>query len=548
MAEVPPTNNERLRPLRSTRPSTGGPRTGADALSDEFVAHAARRLGYVVAFYGLAYLAATLPGLAMRLAGAVRGVPFSESLGVPGTVIPLWLLCCAAFYFALRSEWMNARRSIETGLVFEVVGSLMIVAPSFWEHATTIDWETFRPAEVTWVGVFIIICAVVLPASRMQTAVAALLAAVSSPIAIVATIWLQAVDVPTDRLLFLVGLMLQGNLICAAVAYGLSRVVYGLGVRLKKAEDFGAYRLTERIGAGGMGEVWRAEHQMLPRPAAIKLILPDKLGDSGSAGMRESSARFRREAEVIASLRSPHTVQLYDFGIAEDNSLFYVMELLDGVDLERLVKEHGPLGPARTAHLMIQACHSLSEAHDAGMIHRDIKPANLFTCRLGLDVDFVKVLDFGLVKQRTAQSADLTAKGIAAGTPAYLSPEMIVGDELDGRSDLYSLGCVAYWLLTGRRVFDYDKILKVVVAHANEAPTPPSVVSEFEVPEAIDAIVLRCLAKDAGDRFQSASDLADALETFAGDHPWSPQQARSWWDAHLPSVDSVHGRRSNRRK
>jgi serine/threonine-protein kinase len=225
-------------------------------------------------------------------------------------------------------------------------------------------------------------------------------------------------------------------------------------------------------------------------------------------------ARFRREAEAAARLRSPHTVELYDFGVTEEGTLYLVMELLEGRNLEHLVREHGPLEPARVIHILRQVCESLEEAHSLGLVHRDIKPANIHLGRVGLREDFVKVLDFGLVRSFTGPGDEsLTgAAGMTPGTPAYMAPEMANERPVDGRADLYSLGCVAYYLLTGRLVFQSDTPLQTILKHLQQPPEPPSRGTDRPIPSGLDELVLACLAKRPEDRPTSAAELSRQLE------------------------------------
>jgi serine/threonine-protein kinase len=279
-----------------------------------------------------------------------------------------------------------------------------------------------------------------------------------------------------------------------------------------------------------MGEVYRATHRMLARPAAIKLIRPEMLAGGGEDAQL-AVRRFRREAEAAANLRSPHTVEIYDFGVTEDATLYFVMELLDGLDLDTLVKEHGPLPPARVIHIVQQVCDSLEEAHARGLVHRDIKPANIHVGRVGMQDDFVKVLDFGLVKPASVSLGDptlATAAGLTPGTPAYMAPEMALGERIDGRADLYALGCVAYFLLTGKLVFEGDNLIQVVVKHLHEPPVPPSARVELPIPAALDAVVLACLVKSPADRIRSAAELRRALGSVSLP-PWGDEQAAGWW-------------------
>jgi serine/threonine-protein kinase len=282
-----------------------------------------------------------------------------------------------------------------------------------------------------------------------------------------------------------------------------------------------------------MGEVWRASHKLLARQAAIKLIRPDALGGDS----RELSRRFEREARATAALRSPHTVDVYDFGTTEDGTFYYVMELLDGYDGETLVDRFGPLPPERTVFLLTQACHSLAEAHEGGMIHRDIKPANLYSCRYGLDFDFVKVLDFGLVKvpdQPRPGERQLTVAGLIAGTPGYIAPEIALGNpDVDWRSDIYALGCVAYWMLTGKIPLEGKTPMQTVLDHTNK-PAPAPSLEVPTVPKELDEIVLACLQKDPNNRPQTMRELALRLEALPFARGWTPERARRWWLEHPP--------------
>jgi serine/threonine-protein kinase len=233
-------------------------------------------------------------------------------------------------------------------------------------------------------------------------------------------------------------------------------------------------------------------------------------------------------------------VQLYDFGVADDGTFYYVMELLDGFDLDTLVQRFGPLPPERVVHLLRQVCHSLAEAHASALIHRDLKPANVFVCRYGRDVDFVKVLDFGMVKAREEEHAaalTLTAENAVGGTPAFMAPEQALGDRpLDGKTDLYAVGCLAYWVLTGHLVFEGKSSMDTMLQHVQATPTPPSRRTEIAVPAALEALILECLAKDPADRPDSAERLRDRLGTISGTEAWTPARAGRWWDAHRPTA------------
>jgi DNA-binding NtrC family response regulator len=323
-----------------------------------------------------------------------------------------------------------------------------------------------------------------------------------------------------------------------AVTSARERVLEIDATQLDEGVPLGLYRLMEKLGEGGMGEVWRARHQLLARPCAVKVIRPDRLGESNR---EKTIERFRLEARAIARLTSPNTVRLYDFGVTENGSFYFVMEMLEGLDLAALVQRFGPLPAERALVVLRQACRSLGEAHAAGLLHRDIKPHNLYLCRLGLDFDIVKVLDFGLVKSLREGSADLTSEDILTGTPAYMPPERVQGNDADERSDIYALGCVAYWMLTGQTVFAGDP-MAMMLHHVRTAPQPPSKAAPGPIPERLEAIVMACLEKRPEQRPSSAIDLWHQLGEVTVTTPWTDERAESWWREHLPDHVGAHGR------
>jgi serine/threonine-protein kinase len=249
--------------------------------------------------------------------------------------------------------------------------------------------------------------------------------------------------------------------------------------------------------------------------------------------------RFEREAQVIARLRSPHTVTLFDFGVAPDGAFYYVMELLEGLDAETLVRRHGPIPADRTIHVLRQMCHSLSEAESCGLVHRDIKPANIFLCRYGEEFDFVKVLDFGIAKDgsRDAGLRDDTEprSGRARHAGVHCPEQALGGSGIDGRADIYATGCVAYWLLTGQLVFTADTPMGLLLHHVKTMPTPPSNLTELPIPAALEQLVMSCLAKDPADRPQSARELSQRLAELACSGDWTDDRARAWWTLHEPA-------------
>jgi hypothetical protein len=319
----------------------------------------------------------------------------------------------------------------------------------------------------------------------------------------------------------------------------------------KDARELGSYRLVSQLGKGGMGEVWRAEHRLLAREAAIKLITPREGVVSDALKLR-----FRREAEALAKLCSRNTIELFDFGVSDDGTFFFVMELLDGEDLETLVAKHGKLPPARVVHFLVQALRSLAEAHEAGLVHRDIKPANLYACRAADEVDLVKVLDFGLVRvgKRAEPALDeeqaATLRSLSGssgggldtvgdgslGTPAFMPPEQALGDPVDARADLYALAGVAYWLLSGKLLFERDTPFALILAHLSDPIPDLRAELPTDVPDALVAILVRCLAKSRDGRPKSAREVLDVLTEieFESAEAWTHARAAAWWRTEMP--------------
>jgi serine/threonine-protein kinase len=327
-------------------------------------------------------------------------------------------------------------------------------------------------------------------------------------------------------------LMHAPDYVLVVAASVIAHVVTRLGQQVANARELGSYQLGELLGRGGMGEVYRATHRLLARPAAIKLVRPEMIGAGTTEEARMALLRFRREAEVVARLRSPHTVALFDFGITEDRTFYLVMELLDGLDLESLVQQEGPLPPPRAVHVLRQVCESLEEAHAIGLVHRDIKPANIHLGRVGLRHDFVKVLDFGIVKsvaESDVTQTQPTTEGLALGTPGYMAPEMALGAPIDGRADIYALGCVAYYLLTGRPVFAGSKGLQILVKRLTEDPPPLSSASASAIPPALERAVMECLARDPADR-PTAGELSRSLSAVRL-NAWTNEDAARWWQS-----------------
>lgn len=424
--------------------------------------------------------------------------------------------------FALsRRSGVVPARFLDAGLFYQVVTAFLLgIAHHAVPTGGGLALRGWSPIAV-WVVVFPLI----VPSARGKTLVASAAAGLMDPLGLSLN---AARGLPVPGLLGLAQMFLPTAAAAVAGVVG-AQIVYRLSARAEAAREMGSYRLVAPLGHGGMGEVWRAEHRMLARAAAIKLI---RSGD-GSSTSRQTILRFEREALATASLRSPHTIQVYDYGVADDGRFYYVMELLEGFDLNDLVSRFGPLPQERVVHLLRQACHSLEEAHRAGLVHRDVKPGNIFVCRYGLDVDFVKVLDFGLVKPVVARNRPgLTEEGNVYGTPAYMSPEVALDRDVDGRADVYSLGCVGYYLLTGQPPFpDQDRRqLEVMFDHVHAPPPRPSTSVPGAIHPALEELLMGCLEKDAGRRPASALELDTRLASLGLEALWTRECARTWWE------------------
>jgi eukaryotic-like serine/threonine-protein kinase len=311
-----------------------------------------------------------------------------------------------------------------------------------------------------------------------------------------------------------------------------SHTIFGLRREVQQAKVLGQYTLESKIGEGGMGQVWRASHALLRRPTAIKLLPASRVGE-------KAIQRFEREVQLTARLTDPHTVAIYDYGRTRDGIFYYAMELLQGIDLERLVKEHGPQPAERVVHILTQVASALAEAHDLGLVHRDIKPANIVLSPRSAEHEFVKVVDFGLVKtiETAADNASgLTAVNTLTGTPLYMAPEAIQSPEaVEGRTDLYSLGAVAWYLLVGRPPFEGKTIVEICGHHLHTPPLPPSVALGSDVPRDVEDAILACLEKRPDARPANARALRKRLLASSAAGKWSAEQAIEWWQHREPS-------------
>ncbi len=463
----------------------------------------------------------------------------SDNIAVVAVIASL-----AMFYYA-RSTKSEPKLIPNLGLAYMVLTAAAIGLITHWSIDPRIAAMPILPT-ISWIGVVILMFAAVIPISTKKTIIAGLIAASMNPVGMLIArergVW--QFDSALDTLM-----MHFPDYLLIGVAVVIARVVIQLGQEVSKAREMGSYQLGDLLKRGGMGEVYKATHTMLARPAAIKLIRPEMLGGGNGDDAQIAVKRFYREAAAAANLRSPHTVELFDFGVTEDQTLYFVMELLEGMDLESMVQRHGPLPAPRVIHILCQACESLEEAHARGLVHRDIKPANIHVGHVGIHDDFVKVLDFGLVKAvgpasdvslraldfglvtSMGESSDLspdTAVSGTPGTPAYMAPEMALGETVDGRSDIYALGCVAYYLLTGELVFDADSTVQMIARHLHHEAAAPSARGGIEIPQELDRLVLSCLEKNPDKRPATAAKLSQALRALDV-QPWSEEQAREWW-------------------
>ncbi|MHC4236111.1 MAG: serine/threonine-protein kinase [Planctomycetota bacterium] len=530
-----------LHPEESRSETSRKTSTGSRTLPQDLLEDAQRRLHVLALLIAFVFFMASFlepvsrgtEGLAWLFGRAVRWAPDVISISLA--------LAVAAI---TKYSRFSATAVLNLGLVFEVVISFGIAAA---EYSDLYASNQYGPGDyggvgMSWVAIWVLLYTMVVP-TLPRKALLAMIASVSAvPIVLALRIRFGSVEFAPGWTEFTLGMVLQYGLV-VLMGYVGARVVYKMGSDVGRAREMGSYRLMDRIGRGGMGEVWKAKHRMLARAAAIKLVPPDVLG-AGGLGRETILGRFEREAQATASMRSPHTIELYDFGIADNGTFYYVMELLSGLDLSSLVARFGPVPPERAIHILRQTCHSLAEAHEAGLIHRDVKPANIFVARYGRDVDFVKVLDFGLVKSHTndvANSNHLTADGnVAGGTPAYIAPEQALGDPVDGRTDLYALGCVAYWLVTGKQLFEGQTAMELISDHLRTAPVPPSQRVDLEVPADLESLIMRCLEKEPERRPRSADEFSDVLEACEAAGRWTQERARAWWADRMTEETEGH--------
>ena len=495
-------------------------------LPEDLMQKAVNRLGWVALFYALS----------LQLVHWGRNVSVPDQLIYPNGKILMYAglfggtlvaLTVTAIAWSRKVDWA---RMLDFGLVFEVVAAFCIGLMEYALSLPLADRVYGWSGIVVWITVFVL----VVPASLGKTALAAISSVLMGPVAFL--LYTALYHRPAPQLSAAAAVFIP-HLVIALITVVLSRFVYSLGTDLSKARAVGGYELVERLGRGGMGEVWKAKHRMLARPAALKVIAPEVLEPGQPELTTAVLRRFEREAQATAALRSPNTVHVYDFGVTDNGSLYYAMELLDGLDLESLVEKYGPVPAERAIHFLLGITSSLEEAHSLGVIHRDIKPANIYACRQGVEHDFVKVLDFGLARFANTTSTRTTLDGITSGTPAYMAPEIAIGTvDVDARADIYALGCVAYWLVTGRLVFESDNAFSMVFNHVNTPPVPPSKRTEMAVPPELERLIMDCLEKDPNRRPSNVRVVARRLQAIASPDPWTRDRADRWWQTYRPDL------------
>ena len=522
------TNSHLIGPVPESTPAgMGSSRPGGRSLPFDLLKDAKKRLEIMSLLAAALWILGTL-GDRFALLAMTRDRTWlhwqpTDVITISGVVISVGI------YLYLRKGERDPEFVLDLGPIYMVSMAFLLGLLMHWAPVPR-TWS-ISPT-ISWIGAVVLMSAAIVPNSPMKTMLAGFIAVSMNPLGMIIA---KARGTWDFGSISNVLVMHYPDYIMVGVAVLISYVVRDLGREVSKAREMGSYRLINRLGQGGMGEVWLARHHMLARDAAIKLIQPDALRRNSGGNVTLIRKRFEQEARTTAALRSPHTVELYDFGVTRDGVFYYVMELLDGIDLETLVRKFGPQPPARVVHILRQVCRSLGEAHQHGMVHRDIKPTNIFLCRMGNEYDFAKVLDFGLVKVTNDEQTQLTGEGVTTGTPAYMAPELAMGNSsVDGRTDLYGLGCVAYWLLTGKLVFEENGAAAMLLAHLQKAPIPPSQRNGSQLPECLDEVVITCLQKKPSDRFSDTQVLARSLDS-CNVGSWSAEDAESWWRTNVPA-------------
>ncbi len=498
------------------------------------VGDAARRLATFLAVISLIWVFQLSCFMATAGRGAgpeVSTLAFEPACRLMLTLCVLIASACIAAH--INGKALNANRLYRVSALYFLILS---VCSALHDHIAL--WGR-APDGWSGVALLIILFPVVVPVAPRHVLRVGLLLALCDGLCLGL---MRALGHPPIELLHLTSLY-RDDLGALGVALGVASLLGGLRLSLDDNRRIGRYELLEKLGEGGMGEVWRVRHTELPRAAAIKLIRPrllDQLDDEMRALVRR---RFELEIRATAAMRSPHHVELYEHGVEHDGTHYYVMELLEGLDLRNTIKKTGPMPPERAIYVLLQVCDALSEAHARGLVHRDLKPSNLFVCGQGQHPDFVKLLDFGLAKlldssQEFGAPPSLVAssRGAIAGTPAFMSPEQVLGDAIDTRSDVYLLGCVAYFLLSGDDVFASSSSTTLMYHHVNTKPLPLRLRAPSRLPGCLNQLVMQCLEKRPELRPSSVAAIARSLRQIPLENPWTRERASAWWSEHRDAM------------
>lgn len=455
------------------------------------------------------------------------------AIGVTLGTLPSWFGSTREAW--LRAGWISAlclgldvtrryvrkkQRSERAVLIVETVGTVAACVGVAQMQRVLPDLPIASPTVLMLpITLILVLRASYVPSTARTTA----LVGVTASLALMLTTWLLSTR--NQALL----LLTWGAIFTAATAMT-SKVVYGLRQRVHRALQLGNYQLDRKLGEGGMGEVYLARHALLKRPTAVKLLLRDKVGE-------RAVARFEQEVRQLSRLCHPNTIAIFDYGRRPDGVFYYAMEYLEGINLRQLVEREGPQVPGRVIHIAAQAAYALAEAHEVGLVHRDVKPANIVLSRRGGVPDLAKVVDFGLVKDVRTPSLTQSSDDVVAGTPLFMAPECVLEPEsVDARTDIYALGAVAYYLLTGRFIFEGSSLVEVFGKHIHTPPRPPSEL--VDVPTDLEQVVLRCLEKRPEERFHDAGALRTALLACASTVEWTEADAHAWWDL-LPTAEQT---------
>jgi len=498
---------------------------------------------------------------ALGLAGLLALYPW-EQLRQPwfalyqvqtGLAVGAWLLCRGGMRSARFVYWVEATmllgiaavsatisRLVLPGLMPQYLGS--VVSPNdaaYGRFVGVVQGSVFLEF-VIGLSLWVFVRAALVPSRPVRTLVLTALAAV--PLAAVTVVRTLPFEPEPSLRSVTPDDVVVTNVIATAIWWTfitgvctiVSAVIFGLRREVREARRLGQYTLEAKLGEGGMGAVYRASHAMMRRPTAIKLVRPDQAGET-------NLARFEREVQLTARLTHPNTVTIFDYGRTPDGVFYYAMELLDGATLEDIVRVDGPQPPGRVVKVLAELAGALEEAHGIELIHRDIKPSNVILCTQGGKPDVAKLLDFGLVKELGDKGQiELTKESLLTGTPQYMCPEALTSpDAVDARSDLYAIGAVGYFVLTGQHVFVGTTIVEVCGHHLHSEPVAPSKRLDRPVPEDLEDLLLSCLEKDPAERPQSAADLCQRLEACQSMGEWTETHARRWWNRHGESLRSV---------